>query len=913
MQKPLALFKLLLVVVIIDVPVSYGQIAANNHLLVLREHLAESNDLLRYQCLPHSNISEFIHIDPFQIRSISIGKWQNESQRYFVVSGLKGGIPYMSKISVNCHNNQIKIETAVFNESQYSLNKDSLVVTVDPYGRFAVGFTRYFVLLYDLFTLKHSFTNITWPSSNIFFPTAIDITSSFVYIVGSFVSGSGAQWVYAKASLYLLAINFNNSQYDVNMLDFWTSDNYVTDGLNILSVSVSVNPYGDGNHVLVGISRINTIHLFSVNYTTSIHLQSIGSKTAFPSDYRMDYGAEFAWLNLGRILVVSATRAAVASYSILFYYDMLENEQITDDTLELSVFPSKEQLYPETFKKTSLYIASALSNFSSLYGCNDDGQLLIIPPSLPGYYSVNFRSPEHNIRRKMFSFIPNSAQCPQGTYKNDVGVWPCSSCSPTTANFSNLPNESNTSISIKCPQCKNKTACPLETVETINWLPNIKQNGIYPESPETDVFDDILLYYIFQTSWNLNTPLFISLIILLIVVIIAGLIRLLKLLKRFVSIRQYLTKFIRHFDLVGEGKLWFGGLISIVLLFLSVFAANFSHSYHYRYPLEKQLCNDTTLNDFSCFHNSKFDTSLQLLSSTTEQYEQILDLLDSQLFTLNIELLNTSIHCGRITLSYGEGDDFLPFSCYTNDFILYLSTKLSLHNLNLELNLFSKHTIGAIRIGLSGPDAYLPNNYLRKLNFSQVFNRTDQVLSSNPIILLQLTKSVNITESLTSNDNTTYAGLWLPTFAYDINQLFRRLNSSETLTQTTLSLELRETAFFIRNKQEPIARRSEIIFHTILFIGVCIDLTCMVLLILKLWFRPLIIYLTHKFFGANSFLHRFLAHKKNHPESAIFLEIQRLKQQIEIMAKKIDVLMASKQHAHIPTEPDNASIINEKF
>lgn len=105
MQKPLVLFKLVLVLVTIGVPVSYGQIAANNHLLVWFQRSAARNGLLRYQCLPHSNKSGFVDIDYFQIRSISIGKWQNESRQYFVVSGLIGGIPYMSKISVDCHNN----------------------------------------------------------------------------------------------------------------------------------------------------------------------------------------------------------------------------------------------------------------------------------------------------------------------------------------------------------------------------------------------------------------------------------------------------------------------------------------------------------------------------------------------------------------------------------------------------------------------------------------------------------------------------------------------------------------------------------------------------------------------------------------------------------------------------------------
>ena len=915
MQDFLVLLKLLFLLVHINAPVSCSEIAANDHLLVWYRPVGATDGELRYQCLPHSNTSQYIDDTSINMKSISIGKRQNKSQLYFVVSGLIGAIPCMSKIIVNCHNNQIKRETVVFNESQYNIGKDTFHVTVDPHGKFAIGFTRYFIHLYDLLTLKYWSTNITWPSSNIFYPTAIDITTSFVYVVGSFTSGSGEQWFYAKANLYLMAIKFNNSKYDVNILDVWTSDDFETDGMHLLSISVSANPYGDGRSVLVGIPSVDTVHLVVVNSTTPIRLESVSLKTTLYGNYVSGYGTELAWLNQGRIVVVSDDGFKANLYTRLYYYDMLENAQMTNDTPELSIFPNKVQVYPERFLKNRLHITSSLSAFSTLYACNTKGQVLIIPPSLPGYHSVDYQSIAHiNVKEEIFSFIPNSVQCSSGTYKNDAGVWPCSRCRPTTTtNSSNLANESNNSLIITCPQCRNKSACPLEFVTEINWLTDIKQNGIYPDSPEIDVFDDVLLFYIFQTNWSFQQPFFIALIVLLIVLVIAGLIRLLKIMKRFLLIQQYLTEFIRHFDLIGEGKLWFGGLISIVLLLITVFAARFSHSYHYRYPLEKQVCNETLPYDFQCLHNAKFDTSLQLLTSANDQYEQIFDLLNSQQFTLNVELINTSIHCGQILLEYIEGYAFLPFSCYTNDLFLYLSTELPGHNLNLKLSLISKNIIGAIRVGLSGTEARLRNNSLQKLNFSQTFNRTNHSLSSDPFIFLQLTKSINITESLTDNDNTTYTGLWLPTFTYDANQIFRQVNSSENQIETILSLRINEMVFFIRNKQEPIARRSEIIFHTILFLGVCIDLTCMILLLFKLWLCPILIFLIRKLFDSNSFIRRLVHDKKSSSDTAVFLEIQRLKEQTEIMAKRIEILMKLRRHSDPLIEPDDHSIINEKF
>lgn len=490
---------------------------------------------------------------------------------------------------------------------------------------------------------------------------------------------------------------------------------------------------------------------------------------------------------------------------------------------------------------------------------------------------------------RLFLLVPNSAQCQPSTYKNDIGVWPCSSCKVNVT--------MNNSVSFSCPQCLNRTACPVEVATEIYWPEDIEQNGIYPELPENDVFDDVIMTYMFQTDLNFKSPFFILMIVLSIVLIIAGLISFLKLSKRFTSNRQYLMKLLQHLDLIEQGQLWIGGLISIAILVLVIFASKFGDSYHYRYPIEKQICDANTAFscDFDDFYNTKFDTSLQLLSSSTKQHKEMFGLLNSQEFTLNIEFINTLIHCGAVTLEYEKHIAFNPFSCYTNDRILYVSVKLPVHNLNLKLILFDNETIDAIRIHLTGLDAYLTDKYVQNLNFSKGFKRTDHFLSQNLVINLQLTKSINITEGLTDNDNTTYTSLWLPTFVYDTNQLFSRLNSSKSEPSTILLLPISESVFFIKNKQKPIARRSEIIFHIILFIGICIDLTCMMMFLLRVWFMPIMIFLIRKVFHPNSIIYRLIGAKKSSSEMMILNEkvnaqeiaMKKIQQQIKTMSKTI--------------------------
>jgi hypothetical protein len=67
-----------------------------------------------------------------------------------------------------------------------------------------------------------------------------------------------------------------------------------------------------------------------------------------------------------------------------------------------------------------------------------------------------------------------------------------------------------------------------------------------------------------------------------------------------------------------------------------------------------------------------------------------------------------------------------------------------------------------------------------------------------------------------------------------------------TLSQTTLTLTITNSVYFIKNIQEPIARQAEIIFHNLLFTIVCIEIFGLLFLVFKLILVPLVMFLLQK-------------------------------------------------------------------
>jgi len=117
-------------------------------------------------------------------------------------------------------------------------------------------------------------------------------------------------------------------------------------------------------------------------------------------------------------------------------------------------------------------------------------------------------------------------------------------------------------------------------------------------------------------------------------------------------------------------------------------------------------------------------------------------------------------------------------------------------------------------------------------------------MSSRPEFDITLTKVINRTESLKNGDLSKYSGLWIPLingkdvttkliYQPIVDDFYRYFYLSSKITVRQV-----ESQFYIQNKQEPIARKFEIFFHNILFLGVTIELFGLTFLISKLVLLP---------------------------------------------------------------------------
>jgi len=62
---------------------------------------------------------------------------------------------------------------------------------------------------------------------------------------------------------------------------------------------------------------------------------------------------------------------------------------------------------------------------------------------------------------------------------------------------------------------------------------------------------------------------------------------------------------------------------------------------------------------------------------------------------------------------------------------------------------------------------------------------------------------------------------------------------SANLTSMTLTIYITETSYYIKNVQSPIAKQPEIIFRTLLFAILCLEICALVFVICKLLLIPL--------------------------------------------------------------------------
>ncbi|CAF0757453.1 unnamed protein product [Adineta steineri] len=803
------------------------------------------------------------------------------------------------------------------------IHPDYYVIGVEPYGKFAFGFSNAFILVYDLNYLKLLSwpASLTWPNST-FLPLAVDVTSSFAAVAGfTYGTDSFTPTVYLITyKLYALGeALFNSASFNCSsdgqlclrdaaslvVAAKWSSEKSLVNPLMKMSLSVNDN---DGR-ILVGISADNIIKTFVTNGSSDkINLTYVSSRKNNPGALEYGYGAGVTWLNQGKKAAVLANVYVGTTLirSRIHFYDMTMST-ITDETSPVSIFPNRQQ--PST-EYSSLEGARSIETYfgpliagissnslendpSSLNVLDTDGRILVIFPSKPGFYSSSF-SMGYTVSSPstLFSFLclqPDTSKCPPGMHKNDSGPWSCSLCETGTM-YPGIRNNTG----FNCIRCSNESFCAVGSISESKLLEDVNETHSYPQSPETVVYDDILMQTTFSIDCLVESPLFWSLIVTGFTLIIVFMMGIFKFSLRFKNVRLFLKKLFRHGDILGEGEFWIGGLFSIAIVVLLSLVYKFSYSFYYQYPIEGS--HGPTFSCKSRPHNSKFHTSLQFLSVQSAEQASVFSQLNSQEFTIIVEFMNTGYTCNDLTIE-SSFILMLPTTCSTEWNIIFVSVKLPSHFITLKFTFFGMSTIAGLRVGLTGPGGYDKESTSRQLNFSKLFFESNKVLSQNPSIQLQLTKIINITDGLKTDDKTNYSGVWTPTFLFDAEQMFlsqQQYQSQEATLGTVLSIKTSETPFFVKNEQTPIAKQPEIIFHTILFTGVCLDLVGMVILLSKLLIFPTFKVLIEKLFHKTHRIRQMIINTADDIEQAettssklMREEVNQLKQQVIALTKLV--------------------------
>jgi hypothetical protein len=429
-----------------------------------------------------------------------------------------------------------------------------------------------------------------------------------------------------------------------------------------------------------------------------------------------------------------------------------------------------------------------------------------------------------------------------GAYKNKIGVHDCVLCPTGTKNPGNS--------SIQCISCLSESFCPLGSIADIpkSALETIFQVFPYPSSPETTIFEEILLHNMFSIGPGrciLISPLFWALIIAgaaIIIIIIMEILKLCVKSPRSKRLRNIFKRVFKHTDLIGEGEFWVGGLASFSVIVLVSFAYAFSNAYLKQYPIET-----SSPSYFACdtaTRNAKFETNVQSLAIPfTHTEQEMFDLLNDQAFTLNIDFISTLVNCNAISIEAQFGLTWATIrwlDCNNVNTILTLSIPLPCQHISVKIFLADTQTIGALRIGLSDSGHEKKRYKLRDLGFYHSFSKNGYILSRTLPVSLQITKVINETQPM-AGDESDFSGIYVPTFTVDMNSLFVSNDQyvRSSLMMTTLSLEITETPYYVKNLQEPIARQPEIIFRNLLFTVVCLEIFGLVFLSYKLVLKPL--------------------------------------------------------------------------
>ncbi|CAF4736103.1 unnamed protein product [Rotaria sp. Silwood1] len=737
--------------------------------------------------------------DDFVI-SIAAGRRQNSSQLSFVYLRTNTTDGQYQKLGLFTFSRETKIAsrnnscTSILNmnEGEHDVQvwkgnvSDLSTLQVDPYGKYAYGFLSQNIFIYDIKNqyVKNFSWNDIFPSISIY-PHGLDVTETNDSFSMAIIAGYYEIDIEKTLpAIYLVRLN---PPYNMTLVDNYTlySDNqkfvrgrYASSYQFGYVMSVSI--HDSTQQVLVGVPQLSKTYLFSFN-STNLTLINTLNYTARSTSWLDDNGiqaglllsneATLPWAQ-SRIQVVD-----ISSYNILY------------------VYPNNQQTLEQWSSTPPTFIRLTKTYANQLVILTEDGIVVLVSSADAGYYikTDDINSPSQRL-----------VQCPRGTYKSIRGPTPCMIC-PTMTKSSSISVTSNSSndtnvmyLTVNCTACLSDSFCPLASVADVNKsaIQSISQAYAYPSSSSSSL-DDILI----QNTFNLPTdshrcllisPFFWALITLCLAFIVLLIMAILYCSPTGKNHFKRLECVFRHSDLIGNGELWFGGLVSFSIIVLVVYSFWFGTVFVIQYPIETS--NDAYFACDTSLRNIQFSSALQLaVTIKSDEEAPIFDMLDKQDFTMTINFVQTGFTCNDVT---------------------------------------EQENIGTYSVSLPRTNCTM-----------QPDNATVTVVYHVPYH--QMIMQINLTESLHYSDSTNYSGIWIPTSTHgSLNDHVAYLQRGQFLrylsTQHTLTITFSETEFYVINKQQPIARSGEVIFHNILFTTTVIGIFALAFLLFKLTFIPIV-------------------------------------------------------------------------
>ena len=737
--------------------------------------------------------------------------------------------------------------------------QEYIFLKVDSQERYVYVLADSFIFSYDMSTNKidrFQPTNGTFYDSKFeqrFIPYALDVTNEWAVIVGLQVYSNSKSLSYSIVYFFNLP-SLTLRCHQQNVMDEFIKVSDILVYNPHYGVSVSINP--SATLVAIGYTHIETVTIHQMCHQNIHYLRYQGPPGMNTSG--IGFGRSVAWLDDQGTLAVLVDKSVFSvqpQSEIHVYKNIFANSSFVSRHPDF-ILPNNQQEFELTPYRSSVFIDQSESDSPFYRILARSNSLLILNNEIRSIY---FRSAEVGYSMSAFTYeepfyIIQSNPCVSGTYKNVSDIGPCTVCPTGTKN-------PGVNISIQCQSCQIGSFCPLGASNDVNISDFQSHNQTFnlPDLLFIDNYDDLLVLNflsIGKYQCLIISPLFWALLALIFCVTVWLIMFFIKI-RQPTSVDTYRKRvkvFFKHIDIIGEGERWIGGLasfaISILIAFSCWFAYNYLHLYPYKETTFRELCGDDQ-------QNTKLDSALQLLlPESNGQYWEIFHLLDEQKFTMIVYLINTRATCSTIDVQLkrvnGSPLNIPIYNCTlsTNSVTGSFYFELPSHATTIEIGITGGYFIGALRLCLRGvANNRIYNNaahILHELDSCTLFRTEGQTIGFETDFTVHLIKVINVTKPLEINDITRYDGRWTPMIKYtdELSDKILFENYGQylryVLNRTKFTVRLAEENYFAQNNQSPIIRRNALIFHTLLFFSLLIEMFTIVFLLYKLCCWPLI-------------------------------------------------------------------------